>query len=201
MADEVKRRLVHAIGAGLPALYLLELAPWRVVAGLAVVGMAVAGVLEALRLSGRLEWRVYDVLTREYEQDNPAGYALYFVGMAVVAVGFAGTPTVAVAAMLMLAIGDPISGLLGTAGAEGVKEPVVLAVMFLVCFAMAVPFAVGLVGPAAGVGAAALGAVVATVADGVKPVVAGYVVDDNLTIPVGGGVALWLGLQALPGVV
>ena len=49
-----------------------------------MLGTLVAGVLEALRLSGRLEWQVYDVLTREYEQDNPAGYALYAVSMAAV---------------------------------------------------------------------------------------------------------------------
>ncbi|PSQ60006.1 MAG: dolichol kinase, partial [Halobacteriales archaeon SW_9_67_25] len=38
----------------------------------------------------------------------------------------------------------------------------------------------------------------ATVADGVKPVVAGYVLDDNLTIPPAAAVAMTVGLQFPP---
>jgi len=45
-------------------------------------------VLEFLRLRIGLDWRLYDVLTREYEQDNPAGYALYMISMAIVVVIF-----------------------------------------------------------------------------------------------------------------
>jgi dolichol kinase len=55
--------------------------------------------------------------------------------------------------------------------------------MFLVCFALAVPFLTAVLPLPIGVVAAAVGAAGATLADGVKPVVAGYVIDDNLTIP------------------
>jgi len=198
---EFRRRLVHVCGTLIPAAYLLALVPWSVVAGFCIAGTVVAAALEALRLSGRVDWRIFDELTREYEADNPAGYALYAVGFAVVAValGPATTPAttpaietpltaattapIAVPAMLMLSIGDPISGVLGSADASGRKNAAVLAVMFLVCLSLSVPFVA--------LPAAAAGAAVATVADGVKPVVRGYVIDDNVTIPIGAGLATW----------
>lgn len=186
---ELRRRLVHVSGALVPLAYVFELVQWRAVVVFALAGTALAVVLEALRLSGRIEWWVFDELTREYETDNPAGYALYAVGFAAVALGLGpwsappGGAPLAVPAMLMLAVGDPISGVLGSTGADGIKEAYVLLVMFGVCLLLALPF----VGPVAAVA----GAVVATVADGVKPVVAGYVIDDNVTIPVGAGVAMW----------
>ncbi len=49
------------------------------------MALVVVCVLEAVRLTTGLDWVVYDRLTREYEQDNPAGYALYIVGIAIVA--------------------------------------------------------------------------------------------------------------------
>ncbi len=194
MTDEVARRLVHVTGAAVPLGYLVggDLVSWRVVQLFLAVALVVVVVLEFLRLSVGLDWAIYERLTREYEQDNPAGYALYIVGMAVVAWAVAvGLPiAVAVPAMLMLAIGDPISGLLGSTEASSVKQLWVLLVMFAVCTLLAAPFV-----PAA---AAVLGGVAATFADGVKPTVAGYVVDDNFSIPVFGAVAMWVGLVAVP---
>lgn len=198
MADELKRRLVHVSGTAIPALYVVGISSWRTVIVLAVGGMLIAGVLEVLRLTGQLEWRIYDVLTRDYEADNPAGYALYFVGMAIVAIGFRADPNLAVAAILMLTIGDPISGLLGSTGPEGVKGTSVLVIMFLVCLALAAPFLIAMTTVPIGLTAAVMGAVAATVADGVKPVIAGYVIDDNVTIPLGGAVAMWVGVEVLP---
>jgi dolichol kinase len=187
MTDEVTRRLVHMTGTAVPLAYLFgpDLVTWRVVqVFLAVALVAVVG-LEYVRLSVGLDWAIYDRLTREYEQDNPAGYALYIVGMAAVASAVElGLPTaVAVASMFMLAIGDPISGLLGSTEAGNVKQAWVLLVMFGVCTLLAAPFVP--------TGAAVLGGVAATFADGVKPVVAGYVVDDNFSIPVFSTAAMW----------
>jgi len=194
MTDEVARRLVHVTGAAVPLGYLLggDLVSWRVVQLFLAVALVVVVVLEFLRLSVGLDWAIYDRLTREYEQDNPAGYALYIVGMAAVAgaVSFGLPVPVAIAAMLMLAIGDPISGLLGSTEASNVKQLWVLLVMFGVCTLLAAPFV-----PTA---AAVLGGVAATFADGVKPTVAGYVIDDNVSIPVLGAVAMWVGLVAVP---
>jgi len=188
---ELRRRGVHASGSVLPLAYLLDahlaagILSWERLQLLLVAGTLVAAVLEALRLTGRVEWRIFDALTRPYERDNVAGYALYAVGMTVA--GWAFPPEIGVPAMLMLTVGDPISGLLSSGGLS--KKRSVLVVMFAVCGLIALPF----VRPAA----ALAGALVATLADGVKPVVAGYVVDDNLTIPVGGGAAMAVVLAAL----
>ncbi|MFC6863305.1 dolichol kinase [Halomicroarcula sp. GCM10025817] len=195
MADEVARRLVHASGSAVPLAHLLApgLVTWTVVKAVMALAVGVAVCLEFFRLSVGLDWAIYDRLTREYEQDNPAGYALYMVGMAAVAwaVGVAGmTTAVAVPAMLMLTVGDPISGLLGSADASNVKQAWVLLVMFGVCTLLAAPF----VRPVAAV----LGGAAATFADGVKPRIAGYVVDDNLSIPVLGAAAMWAGVVVVP---
>jgi len=190
MTDEVARRLVHVTGAAVPLGYLLGsgLMSWRVVQLFLAVALVLVVILEFLRLSVGLDWAIYERLTREYEQDNPAGYALYIVGMAAVAGAVSvGLPVdVAVSAMLMLAIGDPISGLLGSTDAGSVKQLWVLLVMFGVCTLLAAPFV--------STAAAVLGGVAATFADGVKPRIAGYVVDDNFSIPVFGAIAMWVGL-------
>jgi dolichol kinase len=185
--DEFGRRLVHTSGTVLPALYLLQLASWIQVRVLFVVGAMIATVLELLRLFGGLDWRIYDHLTREYEQDNPAGYAWYMVSTAVVALFF--QPQIAIPAMLMLMVGDPISGVAGSGEFRAVKRPGALAVMFVTCVALSAPFLYET--PLAVV----LGGLVAMVADGVKLVVSGYVIDDNLTIPPTAAVAMWVGVE------
>ncbi|MFB6074045.1 MAG: dolichol kinase [Haloarculaceae archaeon] len=183
--DEVVRRLVHASGTGLPGLYLLGLTSWRTVQYLLAIGVAVALVLEALRLFVGLDWAIYDRLTREYEQENLAGYALYFVSAAAVAWTF--PRPFAIPAILMLTIGDPISGILGSGELRPAKRAYVLLAMFGVCTLLASPF----VGPLAAV----LGGLAATVADGFKPVIATYVLDDNLTIPPAAAVAMVAGTE------
>jgi dolichol kinase len=189
---ELGRRLVHAAGAGYPLLYLVDerygvgLGGWDGLGALLLASSAAALVLEALRLTGRIEWAIFDRLTRGYEADNLAGYALYLFGMTAAALLFG--PAVGVPAMLMLAIGDPISGLL-SAGDLG-KRTWVLLVMFGVCLLLAAPF----VPPVAAAG----GAAAAAVADGYKPVVRTHVVDDNLTIPVAAGAVMWALTTHLP---
>ncbi len=172
----------------MPALYLLDLVTWQQLQGLLVLGSASALVLEIVRLFVGLNWRIFDELTREYEQENLAGYALYAFGMTATALAF--KPRVAVPAILMLTIADPISGVLGS-GELGVKAAHTLLVTFAVCVTIASLLGLPLL-------AAVLGALVATLADGVKPVVAGYVIDDNLTIPIGAGVAMFVGVRYLP---
>jgi dolichol kinase len=181
MADEVARRLVHACGALIPAAYIVGVLSWPQVELVLVGGIVVAAVLEFLRLFMGFEHALFDRLTREYEQDNLAGYALYTFSGSLTGIVF--EPVVAVPAIFMLTLGDPVSGLLGSGELRTVKRPRVLVAMFLTCLGLAVaswqllpaslPLVVGVAGAAA-----------ATVADGVKPVVAGYVVDDNLTIPI-----------------
>jgi dolichol kinase len=96
--------------------------------------------------------------------------------------------------MLMLAIGDPISGLMGSAEVGETKGVTTLLVMFGVCLGLAVGsfWAEGAALGASTLVAGVVGAAGATLADGVKPVVAGYVVDDNLSIPPAACVGMWL---------
>ncbi len=179
---ELGRRVVHASGAGFPGLYVCSLVDWSTLRLILVAFAGTAVALEVFRLSVGLDWAVYDRLTREYEQDNPAGYALYAVSMAGVGVVF--SPPVAVPGMLMLAVADPVSGLLGSAGVREWKAPGVVVATFGVSFLLAAPFTVDARGPTVGALAAAVGAVGAAAADGYKPRVFGFVVDDNATIPV-----------------
>lgn len=187
---ELGRRLVHASGAVFPAAYLMGALTWPQMRLLYVGGTIVAVVLEVLRLYVRVDWWIYRTLTREYERTNPAGYALYVVGSAAVVLAF--QPRVAVPAILMLSLGDPVSGVLGSRESRAVKRPTVLAAMFGMCALIAIWF-VPLV-------PTIVGALTAMVADGVKPIVAGYVIDDNVTIPIGAAVAIAVSLQYLPSI-
>ena len=194
---ELRRRAVHASGVGFPALYLLEFADWPTLQWLLLVGAGVAAVLEAVRLGVGLDWAIYETLTREYERDNVAGYALYMFSMTGVALVF--EPLVAVSGMLMLTLGDPVSGLLGSNEAGRAKRAGVMAVMFGVCTTLAtlVLVGAGAVPLPVAVVAAAVGGTGATVADGFTPVIRGYVLDDNLTIPPVACAGLWLVLRVL----
>ena len=179
--SEYGRRAVHLSGVGMPLLYLLELATWDQLRYLMLGITAVAFVLEFLRLVVGLNHWLYDELTREYEQDNIAGYAFYMSSMTAVALLFG--PAVTIPAILMLAVGDPISGALGDNGPDEHKRPAVIGATFGVCFLLAVPFTAAWSTLAVGSAAAAGGALLGAIADGVKPIIRGVAVDDNLTIP------------------
>lgn len=203
MPDEVTRRLVHASTSVVPLSYVfIEAVTWRRLQAMLAAAVVVALCMEVVRLRVGLDWWIYAKLTREYEQDNLAGYFLGAVGMTVVAFAFppggadplvpAAPPTpVAVPAILMLTVADPLSGLLGSGELRAAKQAWVLLATFGVATLLAVPFVPGVV--------AVLGGLSATIADGVKPVVRGYVIDDNLTIPIAAAVVMYLAVSALPG--
>lgn len=186
---ELERRLVHASGAVLVAPYLLGWLTWGQTGLLLAVGVVAVVALEYLRIVVGLDHLIYRKLTRPYEADSPAGYALYMVSMAGVALLF--EPAVAIPGMLMLALADPVSGALGDNDADEPKRPAVLVVTFLVCLALALPFTVPAAGAGAGTIAAIVGAAGATVADGVPAVIRGRPVDDNLTIPPAAAVGIF----------
>jgi dolichol kinase len=194
MADEVLRRLVHVSGTGMPAIYLANLVTWDELQLFLIVGSLVAATLEVIRLTLGLDWWIYDKLTREYEEDNPAGYALYMFSLTVVVILI--RPELAIPAMLMLTLGDPISGLLGSDELRSIKRPRVLVTMFTVCLLVALPFMLQLGRP----DVAVLAAAGATVADGVKPRIGGFVIDDNLSIPLVAGAVGWVGVEYLPAI-
>jgi len=198
--DEVTRRLVHASTSVVPLSYVFVGAvTWTAIQSFLLAALAGAALLEGVRLYVGLDWRVFDRLTREYEQDNPAGYFLGAVGMTAVALAFPPEPAlvpgfgpspVAVPAMLMLTVADPVSGLLGSGDLRPAKQTWVLLATFGVATLLAVSFVPSL--------AAVAGGLAATVADGLKPSVRGYVVDDNLSIPVAAAVAMFVVVRYLP---
>ncbi len=179
--SEYGRRAVHASGVGLPLLYLLGLVSWTELRYLMVGVTAVVFLLEFLRVGVGLNHWFYDKLTREYEADSLAGYAYYMTSMTAVALLF--EPVVTIPAILMLALGDPISGALGNNGPHEHKRPAVIAAMFGVCFVFAGVFTIPWAGPVVGGAAAAGGGLLGAIADGIKPIIRGVALDDNLTIP------------------
>ena len=185
MSLELDRRLVHASGSVVPGADLVGLLTWDQVRVLLAAGIIVALVLEGLRLLVGVDVPYIDRLTRPYEEEYVAGYALYVIAGG--AVGLVFEPTIAVPAILMLTLGDPVAGLFSTGELRRIKRPRVLAAMFVLSLAIAWWF----LDPLAAVAAAG----VATVADGVKPVIKGYVIDDNLTIPIGAALAAFLVLE------
>jgi dolichol kinase len=188
--SELRRRGIHVSGTAFPAAYVADLVTYAQLQLLLAGLLGGVALLEFVRLVVGYQHPIYDELTREYEADNVAGYALFFVGATAAVTLF--PAWIGVPAVLMLSVGDPISGVLGSAEATTAKETGVLVVMFLVCFAVALPFAVGAVGRLPGVAVAAAGAAGAAFADGIKPVVAGYVIDDNLSIPPTAAAGMWL---------
>jgi dolichol kinase len=191
MANEPVRGLVHASGAVIPGLWLADLLTWGQIRYLLLAGLVLAVLLEFVRLVVGVEWIVYEKLTREYEQSNPAGYALYVFSASVTGLVF--PPAIAVPAILMLALADPVAGQLSANELRTVKRGRVLATMFGVSTALAAPFV--------SLPAAILGGLAAMLADGVKPVVRGVVIDDNLSIPILAAVAMFVGVTYLPAVV
>ena len=179
--SEYGRRAVHISGGGMRVLYLLGLATWTQLRYFMLGATAITFGLEFLRLVVGLNHWLYDELTREYEQDNIAGYAFYMSSMTLVALLFG--PAVTIPAILMLTIADPISGALGKNGPHEHKRPAVIGATFVVCFLLAVPFTVSWGGFAVGAAAAAGGGLLGAIADGIKPIIRGIAVDDNLTMP------------------
>lgn len=208
MANELARRGVHAAGAVFPGLYLVELVTWPQLRLILLVGAAVAGGLELLRLVFEVDWRpldrFFDALLREYEEDSIAAYAQYVFGGAFAGVVF--DPAFAVPAMLMLTIADPISGFAGSGELRRIKRPPALIAMFTSSFLLAwfarwagpATYGGGVTLPELTLTAAVAAALGATVADGAKGVFGRFVLDDDLTIPIASVVAGWAAFHYLP---
>lgn len=193
LEGELGRRLIHVAGSAIPLFYFLPWVEWWHLVALMLAGTATAAVLEVVRLRVGLDWFIYEHLTREYEQDAPAAYLMYAASGTAVAVVF--EPRVAIPAILMLTLADPVAGVVSADELRRVKRPQALATMLVTCAVLAVPFFHER--PLAVV----LGATGGMLADGIKPTVRGVVVDDNLTIAPAGAIGLWLGLTLGPVVV
>jgi len=144
--------------------------------------------LELMRLSGYFRYPA--VLLRPYEEHRVAGY-VYSITAAVIVIALF-PKTIAITALTMAVLGDFSSGIAGAMWSKKadvrqmrlpVKPAPILLVMLLVCFstgylAAHVPGLAPLP-----VYSVALGALGATLADGVPWQIRGRMLDDNLTIP------------------
>lgn len=186
LVKEIRRKLIHLTGLSVPLGILILGRVYTAI--LIAIALVVALILEAGRLKGRI--RLPEV--RDQEQDKVAGYIYYIIGSLFTVVLF--QPMIAVTAMLMLSLGDAVSGLAGSvlenSNVRGFNQrwrikplPIVTA-MFLAClvigylssFITHLPFRVYLAG-----------AIGATVADSVAIVFYNRGLDDNLTIPLFAG--------------
>lgn len=204
LSGEFGRRLVHVSGIGVPLTYYVltaasldEALAWRAVQGLTIIGVLAGTALEVGRLRLGVDSWAFRKLTREYESSKVAGYALYLVGIAVVAVGYPALAWVtgvefpieaALTGMILLSVGDPLSGSLA-ADTPGMKGPRAIVPTLVVGTVIGV--LVGL--PAVAAVAAAVALVVADVR---LWSIGDYVVDDNLTIPVAAGGVAWIAMLA-----
>lgn len=211
LAKEASRKSVHMAGFIMPVAYYFFLSRELL---LILLGMGVlcAGILEYVRLSGN---RLYPaILLRDHEKNGVlAGYFFALLSSFLAVLLF--DKPIAIAAMLFLTLGDGITGLAGAAmtmlmgpkdadkrsGAAGEhsifgelwyavahpKSPILIAVMLAVCGTLGLALY-----PSLSLKMIAAGAVGAMVADAFPWRVAGFTVDDNLSIPLLSGALMWL---------
>jgi dolichol kinase len=186
LKEEAKRKTIHICGVAIPVLYLFLSKEVILFAfGLAFI---VIFVSEWLRLHGIVSLP----FLRNKEEKAIGAYVFFMIGAFLSILIF--EKRIAIAAILMLAIGDAASGLTGAVINEDkpelyerrMKSPEVMLVMFVTSLILgwlvlhSLPVAV-------------LGALGATIADGVPLRVYNVPIDDNLTIPLLSGVLMSFG--------
>ncbi len=189
LVKEIRRKTIHITGLSVPVGILIF---GKVITAILIaIALCIALLIEAGRLKGKI--RLPEV--RDHEEEKVAGYIYYILGSLLTVILF--QPMIAVTSMLMLSLGDAISGLVGSilvnSNVRGLNErgkikplPIV-ACMFFACLLIgflsssitALPFGVYLAG-----------AVGATIADSMALVFYGRNIDDNFTIPLFAGVMM-----------
>ncbi len=202
LAMEAKRKAIHLSGLSVPASIL-------VFGKAATVGFVATALLAALFLERkRLSGKISLPAVRDYEKKRVAGYIYYITGALLAVIIF--PPAIAIAAMLMLSLGDAASGIIGSVvrgsavrtrimegGAWRRKPLPVVAGTFAVCLlaGRAASLIEGsfLPGPSLlSFQVYAIGAAAATFADAVPFSFRKWVIDDNLSIPVLSGAAMFV---------
>lgn len=191
LVREIKRKTIHISGLSVPVGIVVFGKIYT--AGMIALALGVALVLEAGRLRGRISLPA----TRDHEQEKVAGYIYYIFGSLVTVAVF--QPMIALTSMLMLSLGDAVSGLVGSVLMNAnvreqnvrwrFKPLPIVASMFLACMVIGylsssltrLPWEIYLFG--------ALGA---TLADSMALVVCNRGLDDNLTIPIFSGIMMSL---------
>ncbi len=192
---ELRRKAVHTAGSIIAFAYYFTDRETAII-GLAIIN-AILLIVEWQRLKGNV--RLPEILLRPHEKEQVGAY-IYFQIAALISVLFF-EKTIAIAAILMLSLGDTASGLSGALLNEGnvrhsrkkfaVKPMPIVSVMFAVCvligfIMVSLPLAhdmeyISLLSYVAG----ALGA---TLGDAVPFRVQGKPIDDNLLIPILSGI-------------
>jgi dolichol kinase len=106
---EMNRRIIHFSGVIIPIAYLMGIVSWKFIGVILFILSLIVLKLEYVRLYHGFDNIIYDNLTRTYEADSIAGYALYVIGIFLAWLFY--PPIAAISGMLMLSVGDPISGI------------------------------------------------------------------------------------------
>jgi dolichol kinase len=182
---EVQRKALHLCGVIIPLLYLLVSKHWIILGFL--IGFCIIVLLEWLRFRGLITLPAL----REREHRNIPAYVFFVIGAFLSILIF--EKSIAITAILMLALGDTASALTRVLidaeprwHEKRRKRLEVMLVMFVTCFVIGwlVLFSIPV---------ATFGALGATVADGVPLSIRGYHLDDNLTIPLFAGALMSVG--------
>ncbi|MGC9443387.1 MAG: diacylglycerol/polyprenol kinase family protein [Candidatus Methanospirareceae archaeon] len=182
---EIRRKALHVCGVIIPVLYLIFPKYWILLGFL--IGFCILVLLEWLRFRGRITLPAL----REREHRTIPAYVFFVIGAFLSILIF--EKGIAISAILMLALGDTTSALTRVLidseprWQEGRRKRLeVLLVMFVTCFVIGwlMRFSIPV---------AAVGALGATVADGVPLRLRGYYLDDNLTIPLFAGALMTVG--------
>jgi len=189
LISEIRRKAIHLSGLSVPLSLLLLGRDFAI--GFVALALAVSLVLEWQRLKGRI--RLPEV--RAQEEHKVASFIYYITGCLLCLIFL--PKMIAVNAVLLLSLGDTISGLAGSvlvnADVRGKKEmwgckPLpIMAVMFSGCLLIGY-FASGITHLSFPVYLA--GAAAATIADGVCIIINGKGLDDNFSIPVFSGLVM-----------
>jgi dolichol kinase len=192
---ELRRKAVHTAGSIIAiAYYFIDRE--TAIAGLAIINATLL-IVEWQRFNGKI--RLPEILLRPHEKEQVGAYIYYQVAALISVIFF--EKTIAIAAILMLALGDTVSGLSGALLNMGnvrysrkkfmVKPLPIVSVMFAVCvviglFMVRLPLAHDMrYIPFFAYIAGALGA---TLGDAVPLRIQGKPIDDNLMIPLLSGI-------------
>ncbi len=190
LKTELLRKAFHLTGLVVPFLYYFFV-PRDPAMIYLTIALLVAGVLEALRLSGRMEFPGH---LRRDPSENKRLYG-YFLGiLSMLLAIFLFDKAIAIASILFMLIGDSASGLAGAAiirrgvrPLADTKPPSVMAVMLSACILSGL-----LLYPVLSLPVVIAGALGATIAEAFPWRILGRKINDNLSIPLVSGAIMTL---------
>lgn len=188
---EIRRKAIHLTGLSVPILLITS--GRSLTAAFVATALAVAMVLETLRIRGKLRLPA----VRSSEEGHVAGYVYFILGSLLTVLLF--KPMIAVASMLMLCLGDAFSAIIGSVlqgsnvrervpGEARRAKPLTVQVGMLAACAIIGYGSSGIthLSPAVYM----VGAVGATLADSIPVFIKGRPVDDNFSIPILSGMVM-----------